>query len=253
MIPLGSCTMKLNPTAAMVPITWPEFAGLHPFAPSDQCLGYQALFHQLETWLGEITGLPAVSLQPNAGSQGEFAGLLAIRRHHLANEEPQRTVCLIPASAHGTNAASAVIAGFECHGVACDEAGNVDLEDLRNQCEKYATRLGALMITYPSTHGVFETTVVEICDVIHEHGGQVYMDGANLNAQVGLTSPGRIGADVCHVNLHKTFAIPHGGGGPGMGPICAAEHLRPYLPGDSIPGGRGGLGGPLWERGYPPD
>jgi len=236
MIPLGSCTMKLNPTAAMVPITWPEFAGLHPFAPSDQCLGYQALFHQLETWLGEITGLPAVSLQPNAGSQGEFAGLLAIRRHHLANEEPQRTVCLIPASAHGTNAASAVIAGFECHGVACDEAGNVDLEDLRNQCEKYATRLGALMITYPSTHGVFETTVVEICDVIHEHGGQVYMDGANLNAQVGLTSPGRIGADVCHVNLHKTFAIPHGGGGPGMGPICAAEHLRPYLPGDSILG-----------------
>ncbi len=236
MIPLGSCTMKLNPTAAMVPVTWPEFANIHPFAPADQCLGYQTLFHQLETWLGEITGLPAVSLQPNAGSQGEFAGLLAIHRHHLAQGEAQRTVCLIPTSAHGTNAASAVIAGFECHPVACDAMGNVDLANLRGQCEKHAERLGALMITYPSTHGVFETSVVEICDIIHAHGGQVYMDGANLNAQVGLTSPGRIGADVCHVNLHKTFAIPHGGGGPGMGPICAAEHLRAHLPGDSILG-----------------
>ena len=235
-IPLGSCTMKLNPTAAMVPVTWPEFANIHPFAPADQCLGYQTLFHQLETWLGEITGLPAVSLQPNAGSQGEFAGLLAIHRHHMAQGEAQRTICLIPTSAHGTNAASAVIAGFECRPVACDATGNVDLSDLRGQCEKHADRLGALMITYPSTHGVFETSVAEICDVIHAHGGQVYMDGANLNAQVGLTSPGRIGADVCHVNLHKTFAIPHGGGGPGMGPICAAEHLRAHLPGDSILG-----------------
>ena len=236
MIPLGSCTMKLNPTAAMVPVTWPEFAQIHPFAPADQCLGYQALFDQLETWLGEITGLPAVSLQPNAGSQGEFAGLLAIRRHHEAAGQPQRNICLIPTSAHGTNAASAVIAGFECVAVACDETGNVDLDDLLRQCAKHADRLGALMITYPSTHGVFEPGVVEICDQVHQYGGQVYMDGANLNAQVGLTSPGRIGADVCHVNLHKTFAIPHGGGGPGMGPICAAEHLRPFLPGDPILG-----------------
>ena len=236
MIPLGSCTMKLNPTVAMVPVTWPEFAQLHPFAPADQCVGYQTLFHQLETWLGEITGLPAVSLQPNAGSQGEFAGLLAIRRYHEARGESGRSVCLIPTSAHGTNAASAVIAGYECHGVACDDSGNVDLDDLRSQCEKHADRLGALMITYPSTHGVFETPVIEICEAVHARGGQVYMDGANLNAQVGLTSPGRIGADVCHVNLHKTFAIPHGGGGPGMGPICAAEHLRAYLPGDSLHG-----------------
>jgi glycine dehydrogenase len=236
MIPLGSCTMKLNPTVAMVPVTWPEFAQLHPFAPADQCVGYQTLFHQLETWLGEITGLPAVSLQPNAGSQGEFAGLLAIRRYHEARGESGRSVCLIPTSAHGTNAASAVIAGYECHGVACDDSGNVDLDDLRSQCEKHADRLGALMITYPSTHGVFEAPVIEICEAVHARGGQVYMDGANLNAQVGLTSPGRIGADVCHVNLHKTFAIPHGGGGPGMGPICAAEHLRAYLPGDPLHG-----------------
>ena len=236
MIPLGSCTMKLNPTVAMVPVTWPEFAGLHPFAPADQCVGYQALFHQLETWLGEITGLPAVSLQPNAGSQGEFAGLLAIRRYHEARGESGRNVCLIPSSAHGTNAASAVIAGFECHAVACDDSGNVDLAHLHSQCEKHADRLGALMITYPSTHGVFEGPVIEICEAVHARGGQVYMDGANLNAQVGLTSPGRIGADVCHVNLHKTFAIPHGGGGPGMGPICAGEHLRAYLPGDPLLG-----------------
>ena len=236
MIPLGSCTMKLNPTTAMVPITWPEFSNLHPFVPADQCLGFQALFDQLESWLGEITGLPAVSLQPNAGSQGEFAGLLAIRRYHLGRDDGGRKLCLIPTSAHGTNAASAVIAGFECHPVACDEAGNVDLTDLKKQCDKHEARLGALMITYPSTHGVFETSVGEICEIVHEHGGQVYMDGANLNAQVGLTSPGLIGADVCHVNLHKTFAIPHGGGGPGMGPICAAEHLRDYLPGDPLLG-----------------
>lgn len=232
MIPLGSCTMKLNPTTAMTPITWSEFAKIHPFAPADQCPGYQALFHQLETWLGQITGLPAVSLQPNAGSQGEFAGLLAIRRYHLAQGEVERKVCLIPSSAHGTNAASAVIAGYECQPVACDEKGNVDPADLRAQCERHAERLGALMVTYPSTHGVFEEGIQEACHWVHEFGGQVYMDGANLNAQVGLTSPGEIGADVCHVNLHKTFSIPHGGGGPGMGPICAAEHLRDSLPGD---------------------
>ncbi|MDG2051410.1 MAG: aminomethyl-transferring glycine dehydrogenase [Myxococcota bacterium] len=236
MIPLGSCTMKLNPTASMVPITWPEFGRMHPYAPADQCLGYQALLEQLETWLGEITGLPAVSLQPNAGSQGEFAGLLAIRRHHQSKGHSQRTVCLIPTSAHGTNAASAVIAGFECVAVRCDERGNVEVADLKARCAEHADRLGALMITYPSTHGVFEEGIGEICHLVHEHGGQVYMDGANLNAQVGLTSPGEIGADVCHVNLHKTFSIPHGGGGPGMGPICAAEHLRPHLPDDPVLG-----------------
>lgn len=232
MIPLGSCTMKLNPTTAMVPVTWPEFGGVHPYAPSDQSPGYQALFHQLETWLGEITDLPAVSLQPNAGSQGEFAGLLAIRGYHEARGDLDRKLCLIPTSAHGTNAASAVIAGFECLSIACDDQGNVDVEDLRSQCEKNQERLGAFMITYPSTHGVFETEIRKICQIVHEFGGQVYMDGANLNAQVGLTSPGSVGADVCHINLHKTFAIPHGGGGPGMGPICANEHLRPHLPGD---------------------
>ncbi|MEE3327899.1 MAG: aminomethyl-transferring glycine dehydrogenase [Myxococcota bacterium] len=232
MIPLGSCTMKLNPTTAMIPITWPGFASIHPFAPSEQSPGYQVLLEQLETWLGQITDLPAVSLQPNAGSQGEFAGLLAIRRYHEARGEPHRNLCLIPTSAHGTNAASAVIAGFECLSVACDEAGNVDLEDLKSRCQQNTDKLGALMITYPSTHGVFEVTIREICQIVHEHGGQVYMDGANLNAQVGLTSPGMVGADVCHINLHKTFAIPHGGGGPGMGPICAREPLRPFLPGD---------------------
>ena len=236
MIPLGSCTMKLNPTASMVPVTWPEFGNMHPYAPADQCRGYQALLEQLETWLGEITGLPAVSLQPNAGSQGEFAGLLAIRRHHVSSGHSERSICLIPTSAHGTNAASAVIAGFECVAVGCDDQGNVELDDLRARCAEHADRLGALMITYPSTHGVFEESIREICHVVHEHGGQVYMDGANLNAQVGLTSPGEIGADVCHVNLHKTFSIPHGGGGPGMGPICAAEHLRPHLPGDPVHG-----------------
>jgi glycine dehydrogenase len=236
MIPLGSCTMKLNPTAAMMPVTWPQFAALHPYAPADQCVGYQTLFDQLESWLGDITGLPAVSLQPNAGSQGEFAGLLAIRRYHDSRADTRRTVCLIPTSAHGTNAASAVIAGFDCEPVACDKNGNVDLHDLKDKCEERADVLGALMITYPSTHGVFEKSVQDICQIVHTHGGQVYMDGANLNAQVGLTSPGTVGADVCHLNLHKTFAIPHGGGGPGMGPICAAEHLRPYLPGDPVLG-----------------
>jgi len=236
MIPLGSCTMKLNPSTAMAPVTWPHFGALHPYAPADQCVGYQTLFDQLESWLGDITGLPAVSLQPNAGSQGEFAGLLAIRRYHESRGDTGRRVCLIPTSAHGTNAASAVIAGFDCEPVACDRNGNVDLDDLKDKCEARADALGALMITYPSTHGVFEKSIKDICGIVHAHGGQVYMDGANLNAQVGLTSPGTCGADVCHVNLHKTFAIPHGGGGPGMGPICAAEHLRPYLPGDPVLG-----------------
>ena len=234
MIPLGSCTMKLNATVEMIPVTWPEFGGLHPYAPTDQAAGYSMLFEQLETWLGQITGLPAVSLQPNAGSQGEYAGLLAIRRYFRGIGETERNVCLIPVSAHGTNASSAVIAGFRCVPVKCDARGNIDVEDLRAQTAKHQGELGALMITYPSTHGVFEEAVREICSIVHEAGGQVYMDGANMNAQVGLTSPAEVGADVCHLNLHKTFSIPHGGGGPGMGPICAAEHLRNYLPGDPV-------------------
>jgi len=234
MIPLGSCTMKLNATVEMVPVTWAEFGGLHPYAPADQAAGYSILFEQLETWLGQITGLPAVSLQPNAGSQGEYAGLLAIRRFHASQGETARNICLIPVSAHGTNASSAVIAGFRCVAVQCDERGNIDLMDLRERVEEHRDRLGALMITYPSTHGVFEAAVSEICSAVHEAGGQVYMDGANMNAQVGLTSPAEIGADICHLNLHKTFAIPHGGGGPGMGPICAAEHLREFLPGHPV-------------------
>jgi glycine dehydrogenase len=234
MIPLGSCTMKLNATVEMIPVTWPEFSGLHPYAPADQAAGYSILFEQLETWLGQITGLPAVSLQPNAGSQGEYAGLLAIRRFHTSHGETARDICLIPVSAHGTNASSAVIAGFRCIAVKCDEQGNIDVMDLRERAEEHRDQLGALMITYPSTHGVFEEAVREICTVVHEAGGQVYMDGANMNAQVGLTSPAEIGADVCHLNLHKTFAIPHGGGGPGMGPICAADHLRDFLPGHPL-------------------
>ncbi len=234
MIPLGSCTMKLNATVEMIPVTWPEFGGLHPYAPADQAAGYSILFEQLETWLGQITGLPAVSLQPNAGSQGEYAGLLAIRRFHTSQGEAARDICLIPVSAHGTNASSAVIAGFRCIAVKCDEQGNIDVMDLRERVEENRDQLGALMITYPSTHGVFEEAVREICAVVHEAGGQVYLDGANMNAQVGLTSPAEIGADVCHLNLHKTFAIPHGGGGPGMGPICAADHLRDFLPGHPI-------------------
>ena len=236
MIPLGSCTMKLNATVEMIPVTWPEFGKLHPYAPADQAAGYSVLFEQLETWLGQITGLPAVSLQPNAGSQGEYAGLLAIRRYHEreAAAESKRDVCLIPVSAHGTNASSAVIAGFRCVAVKCDDRGNIDVGDLRERIEEHREQLGALMITYPSTHGVFEEAVREICSAVHDAGGQVYMDGANMNAQVGLTSPVEIGADVCHLNLHKTFSIPHGGGGPGMGPICAAEHLRDFLPGHPI-------------------
>ncbi|MEM9177522.1 MAG: aminomethyl-transferring glycine dehydrogenase [Myxococcota bacterium] len=236
MIPLGSCTMKLNATVEMIPVTWPEFGDLHPYAPADQAAGYTMLFEQLQTWLGQITGLPAVSLQPNAGSQGEYAGLLAIRRYHEARGEAERNVCLIPVSAHGTNASSAVIAGFRCVAVKCDERGNIDVADLRERIDAHRDELGALMITYPSTHGVFEEEVALICGAIHEAGGQVYMDGANMNAQVGLTSPAEIGADVCHLNLHKTFSIPHGGGGPGMGPICAADHLRDFLPGDPVSG-----------------
>ena len=236
MIPLGSCTMKLNPTSAMLPLSWPEVGRMHPYAPEDQTRGYAKLFDQLESWLASITGLPAVSLQPNAGSQGELAGLLAIRRYHESRGEQGRKICLIPVSAHGTNAASATIAGFSCVPVACDAKGNVDLDDLLAKTEEYSETLGALMITYPSTHGVFELPIQEICQTVHQAGGQVYMDGANMNAQVGLTSPGMIGADVCHLNLHKTFSIPHGGGGPGMGPIAAREHLRPFLPGNPIDG-----------------
>jgi len=236
MIPLGSCTMKLNATSEMLPVSWPDFHRIHPYAPEAQTRGYHELLFQLKTWLAEITEMPAVSLQPNAGSQGEYAGLLAIRRHHAARGEGERDVCLIPVSAHGTNAASAVIAGFRCVAVGCDECGNVDVDDLRAKASEHRDRLGALMITYPSTHGVFEEAVSEVCRIVHEHGAQIYMDGANMNAQVGLTSPAAIGADVCHLNLHKTFAIPHGGGGPGMGPIVAAEHLAPFLPGDPIDG-----------------
>ncbi|MFP8881009.1 MAG: aminomethyl-transferring glycine dehydrogenase [Myxococcota bacterium] len=236
MIPLGSCTMKLNATSEMLPVAWPEFSGLHPFAPPSQSAGYAKLFDDLETWLGEITGLPAVSLQPNAGSQGEFAGLLAIRRYHEDRGDTQRDVCLIPTSAHGTNPASAVVAGFRCIVVACNARGDIDLDKLRTCADEHRDALGALMLTYPSTHGVFEEHVQQVCAIVHERGGQVYLDGANLNAQVGLTSPGAIGADVCHMNLHKTFCIPHGGGGPGMGPIAAAEHLRPYLPGHPVEG-----------------
>ncbi|MFN8445700.1 MAG: aminomethyl-transferring glycine dehydrogenase [Caldilineaceae bacterium] len=231
MIPLGSCTMKLNATTEMIPITWPEFAQLHPFAPVDQAAGYRQLFDRLGSWLAEITGFAATSLQPNAGSQGEYAGLLVIRNYHLSRGDTHRRICLIPSSAHGTNPASAVMAGMEVVVVACDHDGNVDLTDLRSKVEEHRANLAALMVTYPSTHGVFEEAIVDICQLIHVHGGQVYMDGANMNAQVGLTSPGTIGADVCHLNLHKTFCIPHGGGGPGMGPICVAKHLVPFLPG----------------------
>jgi glycine dehydrogenase len=230
MIPLGSCTMKLNATAEMAPISWPELANLHPFVPLDQARGYQALFRALEAWLGEITGFSATSLQPNAGSQGELTGLMVIRAYHRSRGQGERDVCLIPVSAHGTNPASAVMAGMKVVVVACDARGNVDLADLRAKAAANRDRLGALMITYPSTHGVFEESIREICEVIHQQGGQVYMDGANMNAQVGLCRPGDFGADVCHLNLHKTFCIPHGGGGPGMGPISVAPHLADFLP-----------------------
>jgi glycine dehydrogenase len=234
MIPLGSCTMKLNATAEMFPISWPEISKLHPFAPSDQTLGYREICEQLEEWLAETTGFAAVSLQPNAGSQGEFAGLLAIREYHASRSEAHRNVCLIPTSAHGTNPASAVMAGFKVVSVACLKDGDIDLADLRAKAGEHARDLAALMVTYPSTHGVFEPTIREICDIVHAHGGQVFMDGANMNAQCGLCRPGDYGADVCHLNLHKTFCIPHGGGGPGIGPIGVAEHLAPYLPREFI-------------------
>ncbi|MEM1242364.1 MAG: aminomethyl-transferring glycine dehydrogenase, partial [Cyanobacteria bacterium P01_H01_bin.26] len=234
MIPLGSCTMKLNATAEMVPVTWPEFGQIHPFAPLAQTQGYQVLFDQLETWLAEITGFAGISLQPNAGSQGEYAGLLVIRQYHQSRGDTHRTVCLIPQSAHGTNPASAVMAGMKVVGVKCDDDGNIDVADLTAKAEKHSDNLAALMITYPSTHGVFEASIRTVCDTIHQHGGQVYMDGANMNAQVGLCSPGDIGADVCHLNLHKTFCIPHGGGGPGVGPIGVQGHLVPFLPGHGL-------------------
>jgi glycine dehydrogenase len=230
MIPLGSCTMKLNATAEMIPITWPGFANIHPFAPEDQTQGYATLIERLQNYLAEITGFAAVSLQPNAGSQGEFAGLLAIRAYHEARGEPQRITCLIPNSAHGTNPASAAMAGLKIVVVGCDKSGNIDIADLRAKAEQHAPTLAALMVTYPSTHGVFEDGIRDIVDIVHAHGGQVYMDGANMNAQVGLTSPAAIDADVCHLNLHKTFCIPHGGGGPGVGPIAVAAHLAPHLP-----------------------
>ena len=230
MIPLGSCTMKLNATAEMMAITWPEFAGLHPFAPVDQAQGYVAIFAEMEDMLREITGLKGISLQPNAGSQGEYAGLLIVRKYHRMRGEVQRNVCLIPASAHGTNPASAAMAGLDVVVVACDDEGNIDLVDLRAKADAHRERLAALMVTYPSTHGVFEEAIGEICAVVHQAGGQVYMDGANMNALVGLCRPGEIGIDVCHLNLHKTFCIPHGGGGPGMGPIAVAEHLVEFLP-----------------------
>jgi glycine dehydrogenase len=230
MIPLGSCTMKLNATAEMIPLTWPEFGNLHPFAPRAQAAGYHALFERLERWLCDITGYDAISLQPNSGAQGEYAGLLAIRGYHAARHEPHRRVCLIPSSAHGTNPASASMAGMEVVVVACDARGDVDVDDLRAKAARHADNLAAVMITYPSTHGVFEEHIREICDIVHEHGGQVYLDGANMNAQVGLSRPGDYGADVSHLNLHKTFCIPHGGGGPGMGPIGVKAHLKPFLP-----------------------
>ncbi|HSP43779.1 MAG TPA: aminomethyl-transferring glycine dehydrogenase [Luteolibacter sp.] len=231
MIALGSCTMKLNATSEMVPLSWPEVSSLHPFVPADQSAGYREMLGELETWLAKVTGFAAVSLQPNAGSQGEYAGLLAIRGYHLSRGDAHRNVCLIPVSAHGTNPASAVMCGMKVVGVKCDDSGNIDVADLTARADEHAANLAALMVTYPSTHGVFEETIKDICKIIHERGGQVYMDGANMNAQVGLTSPGLIGADVCHLNLHKTFCIPHGGGGPGVGPIGVAEQLVPFLPG----------------------
>ncbi|MBD2353836.1 aminomethyl-transferring glycine dehydrogenase [Tolypothrix sp. FACHB-123] len=234
MIPLGSCTMKLNATAEMIPVTWAEFGKIHPFAPPSQTLGYQILFQQLESWLAEITGFAGISLQPNAGSQGEYAGLLVIHEYHQSRGEAHRNVCLIPTSAHGTNPASAVMCGMKVVAVACDSQGNIDVNDLKAKAEKHSHELAALMVTYPSTHGVFEEAIQEICAVVHEHGGQVYMDGANMNAQVGICRPGDIGADVCHLNLHKTFCIPHGGGGPGMGPIGVASHLVEFLPGHPL-------------------
>ncbi|WP_295649739.1 aminomethyl-transferring glycine dehydrogenase [uncultured Mucilaginibacter sp.] len=234
MIALGSCTMKLNATTEMVPVTWAEFSKIHPFAPADQVGGYMQLFDELNKWLSEITGFAAMSLQPNAGAQGEYAGLMVIRAYHLDRGDHHRNVALIPSSAHGTNPASAAMAGMKIIVVKCDDNGNIDVADLKEKAELYKNELSCLMVTYPSTHGVFEESIIDICNIIHQNGGQVYMDGANMNAQVGLTSPANIGADVCHLNLHKTFCIPHGGGGPGMGPIGVAKHLVPYLPGHAV-------------------
>ena len=244
MIPLGSCTMKLNATAEMLPVTWHEFSNLHPFAPLEQTKGYQVLFRQLEEWLSEITGFPGISLQPNAGSQGEYAGLLVIRKYHQRQGNGHRDVCLIPQSAHGTNPASAVMAGMRVVVVTCDAEGNIDLASLRAKSEEHRRNLAAAMITYPSTHGVFEEQISEICGIVHQHGGQVYMDGANMNAMVGLSRPGDFGPDVCHLNLHKTFCIPHGGGGPGVGPIGVKAHLVRFLPTHPVVavGGEDGIG-----------
>jgi glycine dehydrogenase len=242
MIPLGSCTMKLNATSEMIPVTWPEFGQIHPFAPAEQRAGFQALNDQLCTWLSQATGYAGISLQPNAGSQGEYAGLLAIRGWHLSRGDVQRTVCLIPESAHGTNPASAQMVGMQVVVVKCDASGNVDLDDLRAKCEANATRLAAVMITYPSTYGVFDTRVKELCQIVHQHGGRVYVDGANMNALVGVAAPGEFGGDVSHLNLHKTFCIPHGGGGPGVGPVCVVEDLVPFLPAHNTGGVKGGVG-----------
>ena len=242
MIPLGSCTMKLNASSEMIPITWPEFADIHPFAPLDQRAGYERLRRQLEEWLCEATGYAGVSLQPNAGSQGEYAGLLAIRAWHASRGEARRTVCLIPESAHGTNPASAQMAGLQVVVVKCDAEGSVDLADLEARCAQHADRLACVMITYPSTYGVFERRVRELCEIVHRHGGRVYVDGANMNALVGVAAPGEFGGDVSHLNLHKTFCIPHGGGGPGVGPVCVVADLVPFLPGHASGGVEGGVG-----------
>jgi glycine dehydrogenase len=245
MIPLGSCTMKLNAAAEMLPVTWPEFAHVHPYAPPEQVEGYLALIGELEQMLATITGYDAVSLQPNAGSQGELAGLLAIRAYHRSRGDTERDVCLIPSSAHGTNAASAVMAGLSVVVVGCDGDGNVDMTDLRAKAGAAGPRLAAAMVTYPSTHGVFEEGIAELCSIVHEHGGQVYIDGANLNALVGVAQPGKFGGDVSHLNLHKTFCIPHGGGGPGVGPVAARAHLAPFLPGHPLEPVAEGAVGPV--------
>jgi glycine dehydrogenase len=236
MIPLGSCTMKLNATSEMIPITWPEFANIHPFAPAEQLQGYAELDQQLRDWLCQATGYAGISLQPNAGSQGEYAGLLVIKAFHEANGQGHRNICLIPSSAHGTNPASAQMAGMTVVVTACDAQGNVDMDDLKAKCKKHSANLAAIMITYPSTHGVFETQVKELCQLVHSHGGRVYVDGANMNALVGVAAPGEFGGDVSHLNLHKTFCIPHGGGGPGVGPVCVVADLVPYLPGHATAG-----------------
>jgi glycine dehydrogenase len=246
MIPLGSCTMKLNAATEMIPVTWPGFSELHPFAPLDQARGYLELIGNIEAWLAALTGYDAVSVQPNSGAQGEFTGLLAIRAYHQSNGESGRDICLIPASAHGTNPASASMAGLRVVVVATDDDGNIDVDDLKAKAEKHRDRLAAIMVTYPSTHGVFEERIVDVCTIVHDNGGQVYLDGANLNAMLGLAEPGRFGSDVSHLNLHKTFAIPHGGGGPGVGPIAVGAHLAPFLPGhplvEDLPGHEDGIG-----------